>query len=226
MHVDELNLKFSLSATKYGYPFLAWPYIFLYVYESDAFMCTHFIHCLFSSRDCQVKDWCVHKLMCSEANSTSETCQNHQHVHRGDSEDSILTSSDRAPDCQVNAGIKDAGVTIKVKANKSKLTLNIGEHFTGEGIMTAIASRTRIPVDKMKVIHKGRLMNAENVMAVIKPNALFQVIGETMENEDGLESHDIDVVKQQAGVERNNAIRALRAVNGDVIEAILYLGNK
>ena len=39
----------------------------------------------------------------------------------------------------------------------------------------------------------------------------------------GLEPKDIDLVKQQAGVSRNKAIKALKANNNDLVTAIMEL---
>ena len=69
-------------------------------------------------------------------------------------------------------------------------------------------------------------MTADIVCSYVKNKAIFQAIGEVSENEDGLETGHIDCIMSRTGVERNDAVKALRETQGDVIDAILYLGNK
>ncbi|XP_069129985.1 uncharacterized protein [Argopecten irradians] len=114
---------------------------------------------------------------------------------------------------------------IIVKGNKDKQTIVIQLMWSGEEILKVIASEVKIPLNKLKVIHKGKVMTSENIRAVIRPKALFQVIGERAENEDGLDKRDIDIMMSQLHVDRNEAIMALRK-NGDVIDALLHAGSK
>ena len=68
-------------------------------------------------------------------------------------------------------------------------------------------------------------MKADTIGLLVKDKAVFQAIGEVAENEDGLESGHIDCIMTRLGVDRNQAVKALRQT-GDVVDAILYLGNK
>ncbi|XP_060078880.1 uncharacterized protein LOC132558350 [Ylistrum balloti] len=114
---------------------------------------------------------------------------------------------------------------IVVKGNNDKRTIVIQNTWSGEDVVKVIASEMTIPLDKLKTIHKGKVMTSDNIRSVIRPKAVFQVIGERAENEDGLDKRDIDIMMSQLHVDRNEAIRALRN-KGDVIDALLHIGSK
>lgn len=114
---------------------------------------------------------------------------------------------------------------IFVKCNKKKFDISISETLAGEQIIAKIADVVKIPTDKMKLVHKGKLVNKDNVKEFVKNKALFQAIGEVAESEIGLDVRDIEVVMKQMHVERNAAIKALRKT-GNTIDAIFELGNR
>ena len=117
-------------------------------------------------------------------------------------------------------------IPIIVKAHKTKLHLNMNPNQSPEDMFRDVALKTNVPVDKMKLIHKGKLMTNANLKEAIKPKAIFQVLGEAAESEDGLDSRDIDVIMRQVHVDKNTAIRALRVSGGDLVQAILDLTSK
>ncbi|XP_033743918.1 uncharacterized protein LOC117329848 [Pecten maximus] len=114
---------------------------------------------------------------------------------------------------------------IVVKGNRDKQTIVIQKTWSGEEILKVIASEVKVPLNKLKVIHKGKVMTSENIRSAVRPKALFQVIGERAESEDGLDKRDIDIMMAQLHVDRNEAILALRK-KGDVIDALLHAGSK
>ncbi|KAJ8028425.1 hypothetical protein HOLleu_30645 [Holothuria leucospilota] len=85
--------------------------------------------------------------------------------------------------------------------------------------------KIRVPAEKLKLIHKGRKINKDNILEVVKERAVFQAIGVEALSEEGLNSESVSYIMGQMNVDRNSAITALR-LKGDVIDAILYLGNK
>ena len=114
---------------------------------------------------------------------------------------------------------------IVVKANKGKQTISIQDRWNGEDIFKLLSFKLSIPLDKVKIIHKGKVMTRDNVQSNISRKAVFQVIGEQAANEDGLNKYDIELMMKQLNVGRNEAVLALRK-SGDVIDAMLQLGGK
>lgn len=116
-------------------------------------------------------------------------------------------------------------VTITVKTSKQKHRVTLDRQSTGTSLMADISRAACIPLEQMKLIHKGKLMNPDNIHESLKDRAVFQAIGEVAENEEGLSGKDITCVMDQMKVDRNTAIKALRNTR-NAIDAILYLGNK
>ena len=52
------------------------------------------------------------------------------------------------------------------------------------------------------------------------------VTGERCEDERGVDQGDVEVVMRQLDVDRNSAVKALKHAGGDVVDAMLNLGNK
>jgi NACalpha-BTF3-like transcription factor len=89
-----------------------------------------------------------------------------------------------------------------------------------------IADHIRVPSDRLKLIHKGKRYTRENWHDLsVTSNMMFLSIGEQNEDETNLNVQDIDCIINQLKVDRNTAIRALK-LHDNVIDAILYLGNK
>ncbi|XP_011660484.1 uncharacterized protein LOC100893269 [Strongylocentrotus purpuratus] len=116
-------------------------------------------------------------------------------------------------------------VTITIKMSKQKHRVTLGRQSTGTSLMADISRAACIPLEQMKLIHKGKLMNPDNIHESLTDRAVFQAIGEVAENDEGLSGKDITCVMDQMKVDRNTAIKALRNTK-NAIDAILYLGNK
>ena len=78
----------------------------------------------------------------------------------------------------------------------------------------------------MRLIHKGKQLSVDTVRSAVSQGAVFQVLGEKMEDAEGLVPKDIEVLMLQMGVERNVAVRALKSSKGDLIDAMMAIGNK
>ena len=78
----------------------------------------------------------------------------------------------------------------------------------------------------MRLIHKGKQLSMDTVRSAVSQGAVFQVLGEKMEDAEGLVPKDIEVLMLQMGVERNVAVRALKSSKGDLIDAMMAIGNK
>ncbi|ESO93989.1 hypothetical protein LOTGIDRAFT_228668 [Lottia gigantea] len=115
---------------------------------------------------------------------------------------------------------------VTVKSDKIKRKFDINLIWTGEEIYKFLSSELEIPLEKLKIINKGKVLTKETIsdcVAALKP--VFQILGEKSENEEGLDKNDIDVMMKQLGIERNSAVKTLRQ-KGDLIDAIIEAGNK
>jgi hypothetical protein len=89
-----------------------------------------------------------------------------------------------------------------------------------------IANHIHIPSDRLKLIYKGKRYTKENWHDLtLVSNMIFLSIGEQNEDDANIDLNDIECIMKQLKVDRNTAIRALK-VHSNVIDAILYLGNK
>ena len=89
-----------------------------------------------------------------------------------------------------------------------------------------IAEHIRIPSDRLKLIAKGKRYTRDNRHElVLVANMTLLSIGEQQEDETDVNLDDVDCIVRQVNVDRNAAVRALR-LHPNVIDAILYLGNK
>lgn len=119
----------------------------------------------------------------------------------------------------------EAVINVTVRANKSKVKVQLNDNWTGTDILKYMSCTLQIPLDKLKVIHKGKVMTAETVKDFTTEKAVFQAIGEQAENEGGINQIDVDVIMSQLNASRNDAVRALKKYD-DVVDAILHIGNK
>ncbi|CAF0900820.1 unnamed protein product [Adineta ricciae] len=88
-----------------------------------------------------------------------------------------------------------------------------------------IASYIHIPVNGLKLIHKGKRYTKENWHELtLVPNMNFLAIGEQQEDDTNVDMKDIECIMHQLKVDRNTAVRTLK-LHPNVIDAILYLGN-
>lgn len=119
---------------------------------------------------------------------------------------------------------KNETVTIVIKHNKVKHELAVSTTDNGNSILQVISDSVRIPISKLKLIHKGKIATCDNIKDMVFDKALFLAVGEVSESEVGLEKTDIDLIVKQLDVERNLAIRVLRKT-GNVLDAIIEIGN-
>lgn len=90
-----------------------------------------------------------------------------------------------------------------------------------------IAQFIRIPSDRLKLIYKGKKYTENNWADLsLVSQMTFLSIGEQNEDETDVSGKDIECIMKQMKVDRNAAVRALKLHSNDVIDAILYLGNK
>ncbi|XP_074649879.1 uncharacterized protein LOC141905051 [Tubulanus polymorphus] len=172
--------------------------------------CTRCHNVMYCSRECQIKNWPEHRVTCiPENNKNSETEESTQMSHT------------------TELPVEARSVNIVVKANKTKYNIAIPETWNGERIMNKITETVKIPLDKMKLIHKGRKLDATIIKTTIRNKVIYQAIGEKNEDESGLDTEDILTLMKQMSVDRNTAVKALRqSDNSDLVDAIIWLGNR
>lgn len=185
-----------------------------------------------------MKDWTKHRLECypvENANKPndekgkaddaqrylSDTCDVSL-IANVDLDDSERKSKETLSDLEVTP---NEFVRITVMSNKTKHKLTVNVSSQGNILWEEISRKIRVPADKLKLIHKGRKINKDNILEVVKERAVFQAVGVEALSEEGLDSESVSYIMGQMNVDRNSAITALR-LKGDVIDAILYLGNK
>jgi NACalpha-BTF3-like transcription factor len=89
-----------------------------------------------------------------------------------------------------------------------------------------IAKHIHIPSDRLKLIYKGKRYTIDNWHDLsLIPNMNFLSIGEQNEDDTDVNTKDVECVMHQMNIDRNTVIRALK-LHPNVIDAILYLGNK
>ncbi|XP_077984635.1 uncharacterized protein LOC144439235 [Glandiceps talaboti] len=202
--------------------------------------CTGCRDIFYCSRECQIKDWPGHRLNCvgssdkdnmatMERKSTDlSATQNSSLQTPRQRNESMQSSNSSAPNCDDtgNSDCKETtslpSVGIRIKHNKEKHALKVLITEDGEKIMEQISDFLHIPVDRLKLIHKGKMANKDNIKELVKEKAVFQAVGEVAESEDNLVKSDIDIICDQISVDRNTAIKALRKT-GDVVDAIFLI---
>ncbi|KAL4230511.1 Zinc finger MYND domain-containing protein 10 [Mactra antiquata] len=110
--------------------------------------------------------------------------------------------------------------SIVVKCNKEKHKLDVQNSWTGVEIYEYLSYVSMVPLEKLKVIHKGKVLSWETIQETLKDKAVYQVIGETAESEDNLDQRDIAVLMKQTGLDRNTAVQSLKK-KGDLLDALL-----
>lgn len=114
---------------------------------------------------------------------------------------------------------------IVVKANRQKQTISIQDDWDGNTIYRFLSQQLQVPVNKIKIIHKGKIVNADSIKECIQKRAVFQVFGEKAEDASGVDDRDIELMIRQLNISRNEAILALKE-HGDVIDAMLEISRK
>lgn len=244
--------------------------------EYDCKICKARKQTMKSSRECQAKDWPMHKTECSvtTASSTDEKKKTHNPIN------SKFTVNDGSiyqdPGTTANA-VNDKGLNyspvidfkrydkkehkpegvgefparkdsfyidneklchdvpvldkskeftdIVVKANRQKQTISIQDDWDGNTIYRFLSHQLQVPVNKIKIIHKGKIVNADSIKECIQKRAVFQVFGEKAEDASGVDDRDIELMMRQLKISRNEAILALKE-HGDVIDAMLEISRK
>ncbi|XP_038055133.1 uncharacterized protein LOC119727351 [Patiria miniata] len=210
--------------------------------------CTRCRSTVYCSRDCQIIDWPRHEAVCSKLASFCAKGQETDHDTATNSSthslteriqdslnirDTAQTANQDQPDAMLHTSeplkkstpCQEPTYRITVKCQRDKHQIHVNSEWEASRMLSHISEEIRIPMDKLKLVHKGKLVNKQNAKDFVKDKAVFQAIGEMSESEEGLDPSQIDRIMSKIRVERNEAIRALR-LKGDVIDAILYLGNK
>ncbi|XP_061174576.1 uncharacterized protein LOC133183660 isoform X2 [Saccostrea echinata] len=238
--------------------------------------CTRCREVYYCSRECQAKDWPVHRTMCSVTGENSTTgkkwtensvsvkfttddgsiIEQNQTLSEDDGNSSYspvidfkkyANNKEPATSNKVNQDSSIKGTfyiendriyrnfpvldksqeytDIVVKANRQKQIIGIQKSWDGGGIYRVLSHWLQIPLDKLKVIHKGKILKADNIRECVQKKAIFQVFGEKAEDSSGVDDRDIELMMKQLKVSRNEAILALKE-HGDVVDAILGAGQK
>lgn len=136
---------------------------------------------------------------------------------------SMKESSNKDVDFSAN-GTKEHTIKIYIKHNKVKSELIVSLNDNGSSVLQIISDHLSIPVSKLKLINKGKIVTCDNIKDMLFNKAVFLAFGEIAESEDGLEQSDIDLIVKQLNVDRNLAIKCLRKT-GNVVDAIIEIGN-
>ncbi|XP_041358364.1 uncharacterized protein LOC121375159 [Gigantopelta aegis] len=213
--------------------------------------CVQCHNAVYCSRDCQRKDWPTHKITCSKPvlpiDSKNENLQNRRHKFSKSifDDDGVELEQDTEYEDQSKETERKPGYLyhneihhdvpelkpdsdcccVTVKANKEKHLIKMQTAWSGDDIFKVLASEVKIPLEKIKVIHKGKMVDKDNIVQFVRPKAVFQVIGEQAANEDGLNQCDISLMMKQLGIDRNTAVVSLRKT-GNLVDAIFEAGNK
>eukprot|EP00696_Hemimastix_kukwesjijk_P000296 gnl/Hemi2/10422_TR3598_c0_g1_i1.p1 gnl/Hemi2/10422_TR3598_c0_g1~~gnl/Hemi2/10422_TR3598_c0_g1_i1.p1 ORF type:complete len:124 (-),score=35.25 gnl/Hemi2/10422_TR3598_c0_g1_i1:54-425(-) len=118
---------------------------------------------------------------------------------------------------------QEACVTLKYLRTTVKVTLDVSDGVTAFDV---ISSALPIHRDGLKLVHKGRqLACAAGGFSAVKAGDTLLVLARPKEDETGCEPGDITLMMAQLHIDRDSAVRALRANNFDIIDAIrLYDG--
>ncbi|KAK7114763.1 uncharacterized protein [Littorina saxatilis] len=216
--------------------------------------CTRCHSAYYCSRPCFVQHWPIHKHSCHPKERISEEIthcetevlemQEKKTLYKIVQRDKALTASsprinfqkaadalsDKKPDkAQVQEPENDAilpGQEITLRYNKEKHKFKVCDAWEAQTIFRKMSSFLSCIPDNMRVIHKGKQLSVDTVRSAVSRGAVFQVLGEKMENEEGLVTKDVELLMQQMGLERNTAVKALRQSKGVLIDAIMTVGNK
>lgn len=142
--------------------------------------------------------------------------------------DLCVNVSDQEPPCHPKQfdqlRVDQSEIFVCIKYAKMKHKVQLTRPCSSLDAFKAFSRAIRVPVEKLKVIHKGKLQTEANITENLKDNAVFFAMGEMTEIEDGLNPMDIEIIMKQLSVDRNVAIKALRKT-GCLLDAIFEVGN-
>jgi len=92
--------------------------------------------------------------------------------------------------------------------------------WSGLDIYKFLSYSLQVPLENLKIIHKGKVLSESDIQETLKDKAVYQVLGEVAENEDNVDQRDIAIMMQQSGMSRNAAVQALKR-KGDLLDALL-----
>lgn len=174
----------------------------------------------FSSSKCQRQDWPCHKSRCTILSGKSNEVDESQTTTRKTYFSNNQQFTD-IPELDVSQPV----VGITLKQNGVKIAIDLQESWSSLEMFKYICSITRIPLDLIKLINKGKIIRSDNFKAFAVGGAIFQVIGEMMEDSEGITQKDIELLMKQMKVGYNESVRALRETN-NLIDAMILIGNK
>ena len=130
-----------------------------------------------------------------------------------DSSQTFLSNSDNFEIIETvrqQTAVKLHNVLALVKYLKEKHKVELPVPCTGVQVLGHFSCILHVPVERLKLVHKGELQTELTIVESLKPNSVFLAFGEMAESEDGLKPEDIELIMNQLSVERNVAIKALR----------------
>ena len=139
--------------------------------------------------------------------------------------DNIETLRQKTPETvRQKTEVESHNVVVFVKYLKEKHKVELPMPCTGVKVIGHFSRILHVPVERLKLIHKGKLQTELTIVESLKPNSVFLAFGEMAESEDGLKPEDIELIMKQLSVERNVAIKALQKTDS-LIDAIFEIGN-
>ncbi|XP_078483989.1 zinc finger protein (MYND)-8 [Ciona intestinalis] len=180
--------------------------------------CTRCRNAFYCSRSCQIKHWPEHKNLCQVF--SSDSCNN---VEKSSNNDKLPLKTESL----LTTCVETCGRTISVHCNHVKHKLFIPSTLQAKEIIELISKTVHILPSKIKLIAKGIVVTEQTVEDVlfVKKIKVIMAVGEVSENEDGLHTGDIEMIMEQLSVSRNVAVKGLRFSNGNLVDAILHIGN-
>ena len=115
---------------------------------------------------------------------------------------------------------EQATCTITVKSNKEKHKLQVQDSWDGIKLYKFLSFSLNVPFEKLKIIHKGKVLSSENISGTVKQGSVYQIIGEVCQSEDNIDQRDISVMMKQTGLDRKAVVMALKR-KGDLLDALL-----
>eukprot|EP00164_Ancoracysta_twista_P011547 GFYU01017812.1.p1 GENE.GFYU01017812.1~~GFYU01017812.1.p1 ORF type:complete len:310 (-),score=65.21 GFYU01017812.1:65-994(-) len=116
--------------------------------------------------------------------------------------------------------------TCRLRYNKVLKKCEVPMNKGGHAAVVAIARVFTIPLDKLRIICKGKQVKAETICDQLKENDLIMLMGQQDEDMTGLDPVDVALIMGQMKVDKNLAIRGLRHTNSDLIESIRWIAER